>query len=89
MEGAYVPGSIQQEAERAFNNLLGVVQAAGFESSEIVFIDIVVMDLSEMPAVNAVFTKIFPGSGRPARTVCQAAGLPYGGKIKVTGIAIR
>jgi enamine deaminase RidA (YjgF/YER057c/UK114 family) len=39
--------------------------------------------------VNEVYAKLFPEGQRPARTVYQAAGLPYGGRVKVMGVAIK
>ena len=33
--------------------------------------------------------EIFPENKRPARTIYQAAALPFGGKVKVTATAIR
>jgi 2-iminobutanoate/2-iminopropanoate deaminase len=65
------------------------VRAAGFTPSDITFIDIALTDLGELPEVNAVFAAFFPVDRRPARTVYQAAALPYGGRVKVMGTAIR
>ncbi|MBE0538932.1 MAG: RidA family protein, partial [Ignavibacterium sp.] len=33
--------------------------------------------------------ELFPENKRPARTVYQAEALPFGGKIKITGIAVK
>jgi 2-iminobutanoate/2-iminopropanoate deaminase len=88
-DGVYVPGSATDEATRAFANLFAAVRAAGFSPDEITFIDIALTDLAELPEVNAVFAAFFPVDRRPARTVYQAAALPYGGRVKVMGIAIR
>ncbi|MBC3875086.1 RidA family protein [Undibacterium flavidum] len=87
--GTYVPGTALEEARRAFENLFCAVRAAGFSLDEITFIDIAFVDLSDLPQVNDLFAELFPEGKRPARTVYQAAGLPYGGKVKVMGVAIR
>ena len=42
-----------------------------------------------MPAVNQLFAELFPEGKRPARTVYQAAALPFGGRVKVTGVAVK
>ncbi|MBY0574731.1 MAG: RidA family protein [Undibacterium sp.] len=88
-EGQYVPGTIVEEAERAFENLFCAVRAAGFSVEDVSFIDIAFVDLSELDQVNELFARLFSEASRPARTVYQAAALPYGGKIKVTGVAVR
>jgi enamine deaminase RidA (YjgF/YER057c/UK114 family) len=87
--GSFRPGSARSEAEAAFRNLFAVLAAAGFSKDDVVYVDLAFIDLSDLPQVNALFAEIFPEGRRPARTVYQAAALPYGGKIKVQGVAVR
>lgn len=87
--GVYVAGTAREEAERAFGNLFSAVRAAGFSFGDVTFIDLAFIDLADLPQVNEVFARLFPEGRRPARTVYQAAALPYGGRIKVMGIAVR
>ena len=87
--GTYVPGTAREEAERAFANLFAATRAAGFAIGEIAFIDVAFVDLADAPHVNALYAELFPPGARPARTIYQAAALPFGGKVKVTGIAAR
>jgi 2-iminobutanoate/2-iminopropanoate deaminase len=42
-----------------------------------------------VPEVNEVFAGRFEAGRRPARTIYQVAALPFGGQIKVMGVAIR
>jgi reactive intermediate/imine deaminase len=87
--GHYVPGTAREEAVRAFNNLFAAVRAAGFSVGDIVFIDIAFIDLNDVGQVNALYAELFSESKRPARTIYQAAALPFGGKVKVMGVAIK
>ena len=87
--GNYVPGTAREEAVRAFNNLFAAVRAAGLSIGDIVFIDIAFVDLADVGQVNALYAELFPESKRPARTIYQAAALPFGGKVKVMGVAIK
>jgi 2-iminobutanoate/2-iminopropanoate deaminase len=89
VSGQYVPGSASEEAERSFSNFFAVVKAAGFSNDEIVFIDIAFVDLGDVGEVNALFAELFPEGKRPARTIYQAAALPFGSKIKVMGVAVK
>ena len=73
----------------AFNNLFAALVAAGFTKDDLVYIDLAFTDLAELKQVNGLFAELFPEGRRPARTVYQAAALPYGGKIKVQGVAVR
>lgn len=88
-DGQYIPGSAEEEARRAFDNLFAAAHAAGFAPSDLVFLEISFSDLTELPAVNAVWCELFPAGRRPARTVAQAAALPYGARVKVVGVAVR
>ena len=87
--GDYLPGTALEEARRAFENLFCALRAAGFAIDDIAFVDIAFVDLADLPQVNELFAKLFPAGQRPARTVYQAAALPYGGRVKVMGVAIR
>lgn len=88
-DGAHVPGTGQEEARHAFQNLAHVLKASGFTLQDMVFVDIAFVDLEDLPQVNAVFAELFPAGRRPARTVYQAARLPYDARIKVAGTAVR
>ena len=83
--GEYVAGSCREEAERAFGNFFAALDAAGFSKEDVVFIDIAFADLSQLGEVN----DLFPEGKRPARTIYEAAALPFGGKVKVTGTAVK
>lgn len=86
-DGNYVPGTGREEAVRAFGNLFAAVRAAGFSIGDIVFVDIAFADLKHASQVNDAFAEQFPETKRPARTIYQAAALPFGGKVKVTGLS--
>jgi 2-iminobutanoate/2-iminopropanoate deaminase len=87
--GSFRPGSAREESELAFRNVFAALQAAGFSKGDLVYVDLAFIDLADLPPVNALFAELFPEGRRPARTVYQAAALPYGGKIKVQGVAVR
>jgi len=87
--GRYVPGNARDEAKRAFDNIFAILKAAGFDQSAIVYVDIAFIDLDDLPEVNALCAELFPEGKRPARTIYQAARLPFDGRIKVQAIAAR
>ena len=87
--GAYLPGTAREEAERAFANLIACLRLAEFTAADVVFAEVAFADLPDLPAVNAVWEAVFAGDARPARTIFQAAALPFGAKVKVVAVAIR
>lgn len=88
-KGNYVKGSIISEANLAFSNFFAALSNAGFAKDDVVFVDIAFNDLKDLPQVNEIFITIFPDDKRPARTIYQAEALPFGGKVKITGTAVK
>ncbi len=89
IDGNYVPGSTLEEAQLAFSNFFAVLKNAGFNKDDVVFIDIAFDNLNDLPEINRLYIELFPEGKRPARTIYQAEALPFGGKIKITGTAVK
>ncbi len=88
-EGEYIPGTALQEAKLAFLNFFAALENSDFKREDVVFVDIAFDDLNDLAEVNDLFMELFPENQRPARTIYQAEMLPYGGKIKITGTAVK
>jgi len=88
-DGKYAPGTTREEAARAFANVFRIAEAAGFGRGDIVYVDRAFIDLSDVKDVNDLYAELFPAGQRPARTIYQAAKLPFGGRIKVQAVAAR
>ena len=88
-DGAYVPGTAREEAERAFGHVLRIADAAGFAPTDVVYVDVALIDLVDVREVNEVYGRLFLIGQRPARTIYQAAKLPFGGKVKVQAVAAK
>ncbi len=84
-----MPGTARQEAQRAFDIVFLVANSAGFSREEIVFVDLAFQNLDDLIQVNSLYEELFAPDRRPARTVYQAARLPYGAKVKVQAVAAR
>ncbi|WP_437399497.1 RidA family protein [Flagellimonas lutimaris] len=89
IEGKYVQGTILEEGNLAFANFFSALKNAEFEKQDIVFIDIAFDNLNDLPVINKLYMELFPEDKRPARTIYQAQALPFGGKIKITGTAVK
>jgi len=87
-EDGYRPGTASVEAERAFELVFKVADAAGFSSEEIVYVDIAFADIErDLAEVNEICRSRFSPS--PARTIYEAAKLPFGAKVKIQAIAMK
>jgi 2-iminobutanoate/2-iminopropanoate deaminase len=62
---------------------------AGFSDRDLVYVDVALLDIGDIPVINDAWRARFPEHARPARTVYQAAALPYGGRVKIQGVAVR
>ncbi len=89
IEGKYISGTILEEGNLAFSNFFSAIENAEFEKEDIVFIDIAFDNLKDLPEINKLYMELFPENKRPARTIYQAEALPFGGKIKITGTAVK
>jgi 2-iminobutanoate/2-iminopropanoate deaminase len=87
--GKYIADTALEEAKRAFNNFFSALKSANFSKDDVVFIDIAFANLADLPEINTLFSSLFPENKRPARTIYEAAKLPFGGKIKITGTAVK
>lgn len=87
--GNYKAGTIQEETDLAFDNFFAALTSSGFDKKDVVFIDIAFDNLDDLPQVNMIYMKLFPEGKRPARTIYQAQALPFGGKVKITGTAVK
>lgn len=87
-EDGYRASSASDEAGRAFDLLFKVAEAAGFTADDIVYVDIAFADIDrELAQINQVCRRRF--ARFPARTVCEAAKLPFGAKIKIQAVAMK
>lgn len=89
LDGTYLPGTAREEADRAFAHVFRIAEAAGFKRTDIVYVDLAFINLADVTDVNSLYAELFPTGERPARTVYQAAKLPFGGKVKVQAIAVK
>jgi len=88
--GAYIPGDVESEARRAFANLFAVCDRAGFDRAQIVFLEIALADIGDLPTVSGLYNELFADPAtRPPRAVHEVGKLPLNARIRVHGIAAR
>ncbi|MGA2761094.1 MAG: RidA family protein [Candidatus Cybelea sp.] len=74
------------QAERVIENIGAVLCAAGYLYADVVKTTIYLVDMSDFPAVNAVYEKVF-GATKPARSTVAVAALPRGARVEIECIA--
>lgn len=84
--GKLVDG-LEAQAERALENVRGILAAAGLSIAHLVKVTLFVTDLTKFAAINAIYER-FLGEHRPARTTVGVSTLPGGALFEVDAVAL-
>ena len=85
--GKLVGSDVALQTEQCLKNVEAILEAAGSSLQHVLRCGVFLVDMSEFPAMNAVYSRLF-GEHRPARTTIQAAGLPGEGlRVEIDCIA--
>jgi enamine deaminase RidA (YjgF/YER057c/UK114 family) len=82
-----LPASFSQEVAQALAHAREVLQAAGMDMGNLVWVQVYVTRPEDIAAMNDVYWKSI-GASPPARTILVAANLPGGQKIQINAIAV-
>jgi 2-iminobutanoate/2-iminopropanoate deaminase len=79
---------VEAQAERALRNLAAVLDAAGVRMADIVKTTVLLADIDDFAAVNAIYATFMPDPP-PARSTVAVRDLPKGGLVEIEAIARR
>lgn len=82
-----VDGGVEEQAKQVFKNIEHVLQKAGSDMNHVVKTLVLLADINDFAAVNAIYADQF-NSVLPARSAFQVAALPLGGKVEIEVIAV-
>ncbi len=83
-----VPGGIENQVRRVFDNLAAVCAAAGGTLDDIVKLTVFLTDMGDFPQVNTIMGQYFT-EPYPARAAVQVAALPKGVNVEMDAILAR
>lgn len=83
-----VPGGIEPETRRTFENLKLTLAAHGLSLGDIVRVQVMLADMGEWPRFNQVYLEFFPDAA-PARSAFGATGLALDARVEVEVFAVR
>jgi len=84
--GALIGEGVEQQAVQVTKNLSAVLEAAGATVSDIIKVNIYLVDMGDFPLVNVIYAD-WLGEHRPARATVAVAALPLGAKVEMDLIA--
>lgn len=81
-----MPATIEEQTRQALTNIGAILSEAGLTFNDIVKTCVLLADLADFAAMNAVYAEFFPES-KPARVCYQVVALPKGAKVEIDAIA--
>ncbi|NUT56784.1 MAG: RidA family protein [Thermoleophilia bacterium] len=84
-EGRLVAGGIEEQAQRALENLAACLDAAGARLEDVLKVNVYLADLADFAGFNAVYARFFP-EPYPARTTVGVS-LPAGLLVEIEAVA--
>jgi len=85
--GEMLEGDVELQARQVMKNLNAVLGAAGASFGDVVKTTIFLASMADFAKVNAIYGEYFP-KDPPARETVEAAGLPRGGLVEISAIAV-
>jgi len=82
-----VPGGIEAEITRVFDNLKAVAEASGGSLTDVVKLNIFLTDLGNFPTVNEIMATYFQ-QPYPARAAIGVAALPKGVGVEMDAVLV-
>ncbi len=82
-----VAGGIEAEITRVFDNLQAVAEAAGGSLTDVVKLNIFLVDLGNFPTVNEIMAQYFQ-QPYPARAAIGVAALPKGVGVEMDAVLV-
>jgi reactive intermediate/imine deaminase len=84
--GELLSGDMELQIRRVFDNLKAIVEAAGADFSQVVKLNVYLVDLKHFALVNQVMAQYFR-EPYPARAAVGVAALPRGAQIEMDCVA--
>lgn len=80
--GGLVAGGIEAETRQTMENIKDVLEKSGSSLERVVKCTVMMADMREWDAMNAVYTRYFPAH-KPARSAFGASGLALGARVEI------
>ncbi|MGL4392080.1 MAG: Rid family detoxifying hydrolase [Fusobacteriaceae bacterium] len=81
-KGEMVSGGIKEQAEQCLKNIKEIIESINHKMEDVVKVNIFLKNISDIAAVDEVYTKFFP-TGTPARRTVGVSGLPKNALIQI------
>ena len=86
--GEFAGADIAAQTRQSLTNIKAILEANGMTMANVVKTTVLLQDISEFAAMNAVYAEFFT-EPYPARAAYQVAALPKAAKIEIEAIAAK
>ena len=86
--GEFAGADIAAQTRQSLSNIKAILEANGMTMANVVKTTVLLEDISEFAAMNAVYAEFF-SEPYPARAAYQVAALPKAAKIEIEAIAAK
>ena len=83
-----MPATIEEQTRQSLDNLGAILHEAGMDYSDVVKTTVLLDDIKDFAAMNAVYAEYFEGE-KPARMCYEVAALPMGAKVEIDAVAVK
>ena len=84
-----VEADITKQTKQVFENIKGLLSAAGSDLSKVVKCNVYLKDINDFGTMNEIYASYFEGCDYPARSAVEVANLPKGALIEIEVIAAK
>ncbi|MBN2279072.1 MAG: reactive intermediate/imine deaminase [Candidatus Marinimicrobia bacterium] len=86
--GQLIVDDIQKATRQALNNLIAIVEAAGYSRADIVKVNVYVKNMADFAAINEIYAQFFTDT-KPARALVEVAEIPKSAPIEIECVAVK
>ncbi|MBQ3503206.1 MAG: RidA family protein [Oscillospiraceae bacterium] len=86
--GSFAGDDIVTQTRQSLNNVRAIAEAAGYSLSDVVKTTVLLADMADFAAMNAVYAEFFT-ENCPARAAFAVRELPRGAKVEIEAIAAK
>ena len=83
-----VSEDIAEQTAQVLSNIKGIVTAASYQVTDIVKCTVFLKDITDFPAMNAVYADFF-GDHKPARATAESPHLPKNVLLEIDAICVK
>ena len=88
ISGELVGATIEDQTERALENLKAVLEAAGTNLNNVIKTTVFLANMNDFAKMNEVYARYFAGKTLPSRSTIEVSALPRGALVEIEAIAL-